>query len=61
MSDDWISQNDYERLRDAVGDNLTDQIRGVGFTKILAKTSPDGSVLYKLLDGDANIIGDWIP
>jgi hypothetical protein len=61
MSDDWISQNDYARLRDAIGDDLADQVRDIGFTKILAKTSPDGSVSYKLLDSDASIIGTWIP
>jgi hypothetical protein len=61
MSDDWISQNDFQRLRDAVGNDLAEKIISAGYKRILAKTSLDGTVLYKELSPTANIIEDWTP
>ena len=61
MTDDWISQNDWQRLRDAVGTDVADDIIATGYKRILAKTAPDGTVTYNELDAAANIIGDWTP
>lgn len=61
MTDDWISQYDWRRLRKAVPNDIADDIIPTGYRRILAKTAPDGTMNYKELDAAANIIGDWIP
>lgn len=61
MTDDWILQNNFQRLRDAVGDDLADDIINSGYRRILAKTASDGSVIYDELDAAANQIGAWTP
>ena len=60
MSDPWIRARNYERLRNIVG-NEADDIINSGYQRLLAKTSPDGTIMYKLLDENASIIGDFIP
>ncbi|MEZ4907012.1 MAG: hypothetical protein R2771_05085 [Saprospiraceae bacterium] len=62
MTDAWISQDDYKRLRDAVGNDLAEEIIDANnYKRILAKTAPDGSVTYRELDELANDIGSWTP
>lgn len=61
MTDDWISQNDRQRLKEAVCNDVADDIIVSGYKRILVKTAPDGTVTYKELDASANIVGDWTP
>ena len=61
MTDDWIAQGNYQRLVEAVGQDLANRIIDKGYRRILAKTSKNGSVIYKELDLNAEIIGDWLP
>ena len=61
MSDAWISQNDYNRLLNAVGDELTREIRNKGYRRLLAESAPDGTVVYKELDSSANVIQTFNP
>jgi Holliday junction resolvase-like predicted endonuclease len=60
MSDNWIQSGD--RLLKAVGNDhlLVDQILK-DYKRILAESAPDGTVTYKLLDANANIIGVFTP
>lgn len=63
MSDDWIQQ----KLVDAVGQSLADDIFDFGYSRILAKVAPDGSVTYKYVSETGYLtqgggpLGDWIP
>lgn len=34
---------------------------GAGYRRLLAEVSPDGSIIYKELDGNASIIGIFTP
>lgn len=69
MSDEWITQNNGQRLLEAVGgdQNLVDEILDAGYSRILAKVSPDGSVTYKYvsetgyLNQGGGPLGDWLP
>lgn len=66
MSDDWITQNNNERLVNALNDNraLADQVAQQGYTRVLAKVAPDGSVTYKLVGADGYLNtggGTWTP
>jgi hypothetical protein len=61
MSDDWISQNNYKRLTDAVGNTHAQDIRDVGYKRLLAETAPDGTIVYKELNANANVIGIFTP
>jgi len=61
MSDAWISQNNFQRLRDVVGNNLATEIRDSGYKRLLAEIAPDGSVIYKELDVNANILNIFNP
>jgi hypothetical protein len=63
MSDDWIQQ----KLVDAVGQDLADDILDAGYTRVLAKVAPDGTVTYKYVSETGYLtqgggpLGDWIP
>lgn len=59
MSDAWINGNN--RLADAVGPVVLQDINAVGYRRLLAEVSPDGSVVYKELDANANVIGIFNP
>lgn len=61
MSDPWISMNNYSRLLNAVGDDLTREIRNKGYIRLLAESAPDGTVIYKELDESANVIQIFNP
>jgi len=58
-----------QRLLEAVGgdQNLVDEILDAGYSRILAKVSPDGSVTYKYvsetgyLNQGGGPLGDWLP
>ena len=66
MSNAWITQNGNQRLVDAIGGNrvLANRI-ATGYTRVLAKASPDGSVVYRLVDEAGYVIrgnaGNFIP
>ncbi|MBQ4818856.1 hypothetical protein [Aquimarina sp. MMG016] len=45
MSDAWIRADN--RLVDAVGEEVAQDILAAGYTRVLAKVAPDGSVTYK--------------
>lgn len=63
MSDAWIQQ----KLPDAVGQNLADDIIDAGYSRILAKVAPDGTVTYKYVSDTGYLtqgggpLGDWTP
>jgi hypothetical protein len=69
MSDDWIQQNNGERLLEALGGDqgLVDDILDSGYSRVLAKVNPDGSVSYKYvsetgyLNQGGGLLGDWFP
>ncbi|MEQ9576302.1 MAG: hypothetical protein RIH33_00115, partial [Marinoscillum sp.] len=69
MSDDWIQQNNGQRLLEAFGGDqgLVDDILDSGYSRVLAKVSPDGSVSYKYvsetgyLNQGGGPLGDWTP
>ena len=58
MSKGWIEGSN--RLNNAVGSEAQNII-DVGYSRILAEVAPDGNIVFKLLDENANIIGDFIP
>ena len=59
MSDTWI----LDRLMEAVNYNtaLYNDILINGYQRVLSKVDIDGNVIYKLLDSNGNIIGNFIP
>jgi hypothetical protein len=61
MSDAWIRGNN--RLIDAVGGNqaIYDDILNSGYKRLLAEVAPDGTVIYKELDGSGNILNIFNP
>ncbi|WP_256259932.1 hypothetical protein [Winogradskyella luteola] len=59
MSDAWIQGNN--RLVNEVGQDLANDILDDGYTRVVARILPDGSVTYKQLDSSGNIIGVWTP
>lgn len=59
MTDSWITGGD--RLLDAVGTTTRLEILSTGYRRLLAETAPDGSVIYKELDANANVIGIFNP
>ena len=59
MSDTWIRGS--ERLVKSVGKDVADDIIDVGYKRVLAKVSPDGSIVYKELDNLGKEIGDFVP
>jgi hypothetical protein len=59
MSDTWILGDD--RLLNAVGASTRQEIIAVGYKRLLAKISADGSVVYKELDALGIEIGTFIP
>jgi hypothetical protein len=59
MSDSWIRGNN--RLIDAVGELKAQEIIDSGYKRLLAEVAPDGTVIYKELDANANVIGTYIP
>ena len=59
MSDAWITGNN--RLQNAVGPTVFQDINAVGYSRLVANVSPDGSIIYKELDGLANEIGVFTP
>jgi hypothetical protein len=59
MSDAWINGSD--RLLNAVGPTILQDINAVGYRRLLAEVSPDGSIIYKELDASANVIGTFTP
>jgi hypothetical protein len=69
MSDNWITQNENRRLLDALGDDqdLVDDILDSGYSRVLAKVAPDGSVTYKYVSETGYLnqgngpLGDFIP
>lgn len=58
MSKPWIEGSN--RLTKAVGTEAQNII-DAGYTRILAEVAPDGNIVFKLLDENANIIGDFVP
>jgi hypothetical protein len=50
MSDTWITSNN--RLQNAVGSSVADDILSSGYTRLLAEVAPDGSVVYRMLGGE---------
>jgi len=63
MSDDWIRQNQNERLINVLdGDiGLADQIASQGYTRVVATHGPNGNKIYKLVDSAGNIGNTWTP
>jgi len=61
MSDAWINQRDYERLRDILNPNVANDIIDSGYTRVLATHGPNGNKIYKLVDANGNIGGTWTP
>jgi len=59
MSDTWILADN--RLLNAVGTSLRQEIISSGYKRLLAKISSDGTVIYKELDALGNEIGTFIP
>ncbi|MCX2682104.1 hypothetical protein OOZ15_19295 [Galbibacter sp. EGI 63066] len=59
MSDGWILGSN--RLQNAVGPIIFQDINAVGYRRLLAEVAPDGSIIYKELDEAANIIGTINP
>lgn len=60
MSDTWI--NGSNRLRNVVNNQAVyDDIINSGYRRLLAEVAPDGSVIYKELDINANVIGTFTP
>ncbi|MFN6086164.1 MAG: hypothetical protein ACK476_14715, partial [Fluviicola sp.] len=61
MSDTWI--NGSNRLINAVGGNQSkfDEILNSGYKRLLAEISPDGTVIYKELDANANVLSVFNP
>ncbi|MEI6532955.1 MAG: hypothetical protein WCO06_03880, partial [Candidatus Roizmanbacteria bacterium] len=61
MTDAWI--NSKNRLLDAVGgDRLIEkQIQNSSYKRILSEVSPDGTVVYKVLDSQAKVISIFNP
>lgn len=59
MSSAWIIGNN--RLLDVVGSEIFQEMNAVGFKRILAEVAPDGTIIFKELDGSANVIGSFIP
>jgi hypothetical protein len=59
MSDEWIQGSN--RLVDAVGKVNEQEILKSSYRRILAETTPDGTVIYKELDTKANVIGTFNP
>jgi hypothetical protein len=57
MSDDWIRGSN--RLKDAVGETLAQDIIDIGYRRLLAEISPDGTVIYKELNEYAKEIGTF--
>ena len=57
MSYGWIT----DRLVDAVGKDMADEILLSGFDSVLANVSPDGKITYSLLNEDAEVIGTFVP
>ena len=57
MSDDWISG----RLNDSVGKDVADEIRASGFERVVARTSPDGTITYKKVGADGYETGSFEP
>ena len=64
MSDDWIRNRDWSvvNLDQSIIDNLLDT---KNYQRVLAKVKPDGTVTYRLIDGDGYAIlgnvGIWTP
>ncbi|MEL6562748.1 MAG: hypothetical protein AAFQ94_31555, partial [Bacteroidota bacterium] len=69
MSNDWIQQNNGQRLINALNGNqeLANDILDSGYSRVLAKVSSDGSVSYKYvsetgyLNQGGGPLGNWIP
>lgn len=59
MSDGWIQGSN--RLVDEVGEELAEDILDAGYTRVLSKISPDGSINYFTLNSAGNITGIWFP
>ncbi|WP_010178989.1 hypothetical protein [Aquimarina agarilytica] len=60
MSDDWISQRDYERLRD-VTPSLADDIIDNGYTRVIATHGPNGKTIYNEISSTGKIVDRWYP
>ena len=59
MSDAWIRGGD--RLRDAVGQDVAQDILDAGYTRIVATHGPNGNKIYKFVDANGNIGSTWTP
>ncbi len=59
MSDAWI--NGSNRLQNAVGPTVFQDINAVGYRRLLAEVAPDGTIIYKELDASASVIGTFTP
>lgn len=62
MSDDWINSSmpnsRTTRIQDAVGNNsqLLNDIDIKGYKRILSESSPDGTVIYREIDANGNVL-----
>lgn len=62
MSHEWI---EGARLEAAVGQDLAQDIIDTGYTSVVAKVKPDGSIVYKQLDSNGSYVvpntsvSDW--
>ncbi|MGV6860474.1 MAG: hypothetical protein ACWA41_01815 [Putridiphycobacter sp.] len=60
MSDPWIQSSN--RLDDILGPVIAQELRETGnYTRLLAKTAPDGTITYKVLNSNATVVGDFTP
>lgn len=59
MSDSWIQGSN--RLANEVGQDLADEILDEGYTRVLARVLPDGTIIYKELNSAGQVIGNWTP
>ena len=63
MSDDWIlgANSGNNRIFQEVGEDLGEEIIDSGYTRVLSRVLPDGTIIYKELDAAGFVIGNWIP
>jgi len=63
MSDDWIlgTTTGNNRIIGEVGEEIGNDIIDAGYTRVLSKVQPDGTIIYKELDEFGYSIGSWTP
>ncbi|MEW4923630.1 hypothetical protein [Algibacter sp. 2305UL17-15] len=60
MSEEWISAGNFQRLRETVGNNITNEMIAEGYVRVISKVAEDGTTLLKRLDEFGNEIGIFV-